>query len=119
MSDVLSNWMANTLLGYVPPGCYLACFQSDPTPLGSTGSEVAGGGYVRQPISFFAPSNRTIVSSNGQIFAGMPVVIVAYLGVMTAIGGGHLVFSKQLPSALRVAASGQVIVQPGDVALSL
>lgn len=120
MGEVLSNWAANLALQTIlPPGCYLACHQSDPTVLGNAGSEVAGGGYQRQPISFGPATNRVRVSSNAQTFPGMPVSVVTYLAVWTAIAGGHLVFAKQLPSALSVTVSGQVLAARGDVAVSL
>lgn len=120
MADVLSNWAANTaLLSVLPPGCFLACHLSDPTPLGNTGSEVGGGGYQRQPIGFAAASNRTRVSNNAQTFPGMPACIVTHLGVWTAIGGGHMVFARKLPTPITVLVSGQFLAAKGDVALSL
>lgn len=120
MPDVLSNWAANAALDLVlPTGCYLACHVSDPSPLGNTGSEVAGGAYQRQPISFADASNRTRVSVNAQTFPGMPACIVTHLAVWTAIGGGHLVFSRALLTPMPVLASGQVRTAAGDVALSL
>lgn len=121
MSDVLSNWAANASLQLIlPPGCYLAAHLSDPSPLGNTGSEVAGGAYVRQPISFADASNRTRVSINAQTFPGMPACIVVYLAVWTAISGGHMVFVKKLADpGITVLESGQLLVAAGDVALSL
>jgi hypothetical protein len=120
MPDVLSNWAANAALDLIlPTGCYLAAHLSDPSPLGNTGSEVAGGAYQRQPIGFADASNRTRVSSNAQTFPGMPACIVTHLAVWTAIGGGHMVFSKPLSPPIPVLASGQLRTAAGDVALSL
>lgn len=120
MPDVLSNWAANTALQVIlPSGCFLACHLSDPTALGVIGSEVGGGGYLRQLIKFGPASNRTRVSTNAQRFPGMPAVTVTHLGVWTAIGGGHFVFGKILPSPIVVYESGQMLVAAGDVALSL
>jgi hypothetical protein len=118
--DVLSNWAANAALELIlPEGCFLSCHLSDPTPLGNTGSEVAGGGYIRQPISFAAATNRTRVSTNAQTFPGMPACVVTHLAVFTAIGGGHMVFVKKLNPVITVLASGWFIATVGDVALSL
>lgn len=120
MSDVLSNWAANTALqAMLPPGCYLAAHLADPGVLGSSGTEVAGGGYQRQPINFSYATNRTRVSTNAQIFPGMPGCIVRYLAVWTAIGGGHIVFTKLLPTPITVLPSGQLLAAKGDVAISL
>lgn len=118
--DVLSNWAANAALELIlPTGCFLSAHLSDPTPLGNTGSEVAGGGYVRQPISFAAATNRTRVSTNAQTFPGMPACVVTHLAVFTAIGGGHMVFAKKLKPAITVLYSGWLLSMAGDVALSL
>lgn len=118
--DVLSNWAANEALRIIlPVGCYLACHLSDPTPLGNTGSEVAGGGYVRQPISFADATNRTRVSTNAQTFPGMPVCIVTHLAVWTAIAGGHMSYAKKLATPISVLQSGQMLAAAGDVAVSL
>src|SRR3954465_4305968 len=120
MADTLSNWAANAaLVIMLPKGCYLAAHLSDPTPIGNSGSEVAGGGYERQPISFAAAANRSRVSTNAQTFPGMPGCVVTFLGVWTSIGGGHLVFAKQLATPITVLESGQLLSAAGDVALSL
>lgn len=118
--DVLSNWAANAALQVIlPPGCFLACHLSDPSPLGNTGSEVAGGGYVRQPISFADATNRTRVSTNALIFPGMPACLLTHLGVWTAVGGGHMTFARKLVPAIAVLESGQLLVAVGDIALTL
>jgi hypothetical protein len=120
MPDVLSNWAANAALGLIlPKGCYLAAHLSDPTPIGNGGSEVAGGGYERQPINFAPESNRARVSNNAQTFPGMPACLVTFLAVWTAIAGGHLVTAKQLASAISVLESGQLLVAAGDIAVGL
>lgn len=120
MSDVLSNWAANTALqAMMNVPCYLALHLSDPTALGNPATEVAGGGYARQPISFSAATNRTRVSTNAQTFPGMPQSTVTHLSVWTAVSGGSMVFAKQLPSPIKVLESGQFLAAAGDVALSL
>lgn len=120
MADVLSNWAANTAISAVLAGnCYLACHLSDPGSLGDTTTEVAGGGYIRQKITFHPASGRTAVSSNAQTFPGMPACTVTHLAVWTAVSGGHLVFSKALSPAIAVSTSGQLLAAAGDVAISL
>src|SRR4051794_13776288 len=112
--DVLSNWAANTALqAILPKSGYLSAHLSDPTPLGSTGSEVAGGGYVRQVINFASPNNRTRVSTNAQNFPGMPACIVTHLAVWTQIAGGYMTFAKKLNPPITVKASGQLLAAAG------
>jgi hypothetical protein len=120
MPDVLSNWAANAALQLIlPTGCYLGCHLTDPTPMGNTGSEAAGGGYIRQLIGFADAANRTRVSINAQLFPGMPACTVTWLAVHTAISGGNIVFAKQLATPVPVLESGQFLVAAGDIALSL
>jgi hypothetical protein len=117
---VLSNYAGNlalsTLLG---PGKYLALHESDPTATAILATEVAGGGYARQPVTFAAPSSKTAVSTNAQVFPGLPVVVVTYIAVWDAAGGGHMIFALQLAVPEDTTLSGQFLAAVGDVALSL
>lgn len=119
MPDALSNWAANMMLQTIPSNCYLAAHLFDPGALGDPSTEVSGGGYVRQPISFRVAGNRFRVSSSGGVFPGMPLCTVQYLAVWTAIGAGHIVFSKQLSPPIPVSASGQLLFAAGDIAVQL
>jgi hypothetical protein len=121
MASVLSTFAGNTALGVLlhVKGRYLACHVTDPTVLGLSATEVAGGGYERQPVLFSAPGSKTCASTNAQTFAGMPACTVRYLAVWTAISGGDMIFAVVLGAALAVPASGQVLCAAGDVAVSL
>jgi hypothetical protein len=121
MSSVLSNYGGNTALTAMlgQSGLYLALHLTQPTEVDPAATEVAGGGYIRRPIHFAAPSARSIVSSNDQTFAGMPACTVDYLVVWTAISGGSWIFYIDISSnPLIVPTSSHVLVAAGDIALS-
>jgi hypothetical protein len=120
-TSVLSNYAGNAALAHLlGPGKYLACHVADPTVTGLLASEVAGGGYVRQPITMASPSGKTAVSTNAQIFPGMPACVVIGLAVWDAIAAGHMIFFKALVvPGITVTESGQLLAAAGDVAVSL
>jgi len=66
MSNHLENALINAVLrntSYTSPTTtYLALYTSDPTDA-DTGTEITGGSYVRQAITFGAPSNGTSTNS--------------------------------------------------------
>jgi hypothetical protein len=99
-------------------GLYLACFLEDPTPLG-TGLELAGGDYIRQPITFSNPSAKTVVSTIACTFTGLVAAMVEYLAVMTDVSAGTLVVAFELDPFIEVLDSGQLLVPSGDIAFAL
>lgn len=121
MPDNLGNWGANTALGSILniAGLYLALHVSDPNVLDPSATELAGGGYSRQPIFFATVSGRTGVSSTAQNYSGLPAATINFLAVWTAVADGFLVFAKDITATPLIAlASGFLYVQPGDMALS-
>lgn len=121
MTSVLSNYAGGAALQQLLRSgtCYLALHTSDPTVLGLLTTEVSGGGYSRQVVTFGAPSGKTCVSTNAQVFPGMPVVVVTYLAVWDSSSAGNLLFTIQLSTPITTFLSGQFQVAPGDVAVSL
>lgn len=122
MTSALSNWLAGQILAtYLQnkTGLYLALHLSDPTAAGLLASEAAGGGYVRQPISFAPPSAKACASSNPQVFTGLIVMTVTYLAVWDNIAQGNMQFSWPLATPIVTTASGQILCAAGDVALQL
>jgi hypothetical protein len=115
----LTNFGANTGLDATfPTSAYLGCFSDDPTPLGSGSSELLGGTYARQPISFAVASNRAKVSVNAQVFTGLLASAVPYFAVATALTGGNLVAVNKLDTPVEVDVNGQLVVAVGDIAFA-
>lgn len=120
-TSVLSNWAGNQALVLLlqRKGLYLAVHETDPGVTGDLATEVAGGGYIRQPILFSMPGSKTCASTNAQTFPGMPACVARYLAVWTAISGGQLIFPILLTPSITVPESGQLLAAAGDVALTL
>lgn len=121
MTSVLSNYAGNAALVDLlnRPGLYLACHTSDPTVLGLLATEVAGGGYVRQPITMSIPGVKTCASTNAQTFPGMPAATIPFFAIWTAISAGNMIVPIPLLTPLVVLASGQVLCAAGDIAVTL
>lgn len=124
MSDYLENAIINATLRGVaytaPTTIYLALFTSNPTDA-KTGTEVIGGGYVRQAVTFNAPSSGTAVTSADVVY---PVATatwgtVTHIGVMDAATGGNLLYHGALTNAKTLTVDDQLKIAAGDVSITL
>lgn len=124
MSDYLENALLNaTLRGQAftsPTAVYAALFTSDPTDAG-TGTEVSGGAYTRQAITFGAPLNGTCSNSADVLF---PVATAAWgtithIGIFDAASGGNLLYSAALTTSKTIAADDQLKLATGAVTVTL
>lgn len=107
----ISNWLSSAFLNaalrntaFTPPtAVYLALYTSDPTQ-SDTGTEVSGGGYARQAITFAAPSivggMQTVKNSADIEFpiATADWGLVTQIGLRTAATGGNLLWSSAIPN---------------------
>lgn len=115
----LTNWGANTAAEAVLLApTWLGLHVDDPTPLGTSSSELLGGGYARQPIAFAVSASRAKVSSNAQVFSGLLAAAVGFFAVHTAVSGGNIIMVIDLDDPIVVALNGQLIVPAGDIALA-
>jgi len=117
----LNPTSANTMLGSVFTGTqYLALFTTDPSTTGS-GSEVTGGSYARQSITWATASGGSQSSSNAQNFTGMPVEAsgVPYFGIYSASTGGTYLGGGTVSGVASVPAGATVAFASGAVTLSL
>jgi hypothetical protein len=78
--------------GYTPPATiYVGLFTVAPTIAGG-GTEVSGGGYARQAVTFAAPSSSVIQNSNTPTWtaSGANYGTVVAMGIFDAASGGNL-----------------------------
>lgn len=124
MSDYLENALLNAVLRntpYTSPSqVYVALFTSDPTDAG-TGTEVSGGGYARQSVTFNAPSNGQVTNAADILF---PVATaswgtVTHVGIYDAATGGNLLFSGALTTSKTISANDQLKIAAGSLSISL
>ncbi len=124
MSDYLENALLNsTLRGQAftaPTAIYAALFTSDPTDAG-TGTEVSGGAYTRQAITFGTPSNGTCSNSADVLF---PVATAAWgtithFAIYDAATGGNLLYSGAFTTAKTIATDDQLKLAAGNITVTL
>ncbi|MCG6183330.1 phage tail fiber protein [Anoxybacillus sp. LAT_26] len=124
ISDYLENALINAVLRNVPytspTAVYLALFTSDPTDA-NTGTEVTGGAYQRQQITFGAPTNGMVSNSNEILF---PVATanwgtITHIGIFDAATGGNLLFYGAVTTSKTISTNDQLKINAGDISITL
>lgn len=100
MSDALSNYLENKLLdlvlrkqSYTAHDVYVGLFTSDPTDAG-TGTEVSGGSYARQAVTFASPSGGATSNTADIYFPAASAAwgTVTHFALFDAVTGGNILF---------------------------
>jgi len=124
MSNYLENALINVTLrntAYTTPTTvYLALYTTDPTDA-DTGTEVTGGSYARQSITFGAPSNGVSTNSAAIEFpqATGSWGTVAYIGIRDALTTGNLLYHTPLDVS-KVIATGDIFkIAIGSLSVTL
>jgi hypothetical protein len=104
MSNYLENALINgTLRGSTytaPTTTYLALYTNDPTDA-DTGTEITGGSYVRQAITFSSPSGGATSNSSAIEFpqATADWGTITYVGIRDAVTSGNLLYHTALDTS--------------------
>jgi hypothetical protein len=75
----------------MPSNKYLALFTSDPT-INAVGTEVAGGSYARQSITWGTEANGGIANSNVINFTNLPACTITHWAIYDASSGGNMLY---------------------------
>lgn len=124
MSNYLENALINATLrntGYTSPTTvYLSLYTTDPTDA-DTGTEVAGNAYVRQAITFGAPSNGVTTNTAAIEFpqATGSWGTVAYIGIRDASTAGNLLYHTPLDASKTIATGDVFRVAIGSLSVTL
>ena len=123
MTDYLADAVRDHILrntAYTSPTTvYLALFTTATTEAGG-GTEVTGGSYARQAITFNAGVDAGLAEQSGAItIAGMPAANVVAVGVMDAVAAGNMLFHGRLPQARSVAGGETFTLDDGDLRVLL
>jgi hypothetical protein len=126
--SAISNYLENALINAVlrnvpytsPTAVYLALFTSDPTDA-NTGTEVTGGAYQRQQITFNAPTDGMVSNSNEILF---PVATanwgtITHIGIFDAATGGNLLFYGAVITSKTISTNDQLKINVGDISITL
>jgi len=99
---------------------YLALYTSDPTDA-DTGTEVSGGSYARQSITFGSPSNGASTNTAAIEFpqATGSWGTVAYIGIRDASTAGNLLYHTALDASKTIATGDVFRVAIGSLSVTL
>ena len=124
----ISNYLENQLINgtlratnYTAPSTvYVALYTSDPTDA-DTGTEVSGGSYARQSVTFAAPSNGSSASNADVTFpqATGNWGTVAYIGLRDASTGGNLLYHTALDTSKKIETGDIFKIATGNLTVTL
>ena len=124
MSNYLENALINVTLrntAYTTPTTvYVGLYTTDPTDA-DTGTEVSGGSYARQSVTFGAPSNGVSTNSADITFptATGSWGTVAYVGIRDASTAGNLLYYAPLTTS-KVIDTGDIFkITTGNLSVTL
>ena len=124
MSNFLENALINATLrntSYTSPSVvYLGLYTSDPTDA-DTGTEVSGGSYARQAITFGAPSNG-VTSNTAAIEFPQATAnwgTVGWIGIEDALTGGNLLYHSPLDASKTIQSGDIFKVAIGSLSVTL
>jgi hypothetical protein len=124
MSNYLENALINATLrntSYTSPSVvYLGLYTSDPTDA-DTGTEVSGGSYARQAITFGAPSNGVTTNTAAIEFpqATANWGTVGWIGIEDALTGGNLLYHSPLDAAKTIENGDIFKISIGSLSVTL
>jgi hypothetical protein len=126
--SALSNYLENALLNHVlkntvmtqPASLNVALFTTDPTDAG-TGTEVAGNGYARRPVTFGVASNGSASNNADVLFAVATGSwgTITHIGIYDAATGGNLLWHGALSTSKAIAINDQFKIASGNLTVSL
>lgn len=124
MSNYLENALINATLrntGYTSPTTvYLALYTTDPTDA-DTGTEVSGGSYARQSITFGAPSNGVSTNSVAIEFpqATGSWGTITHVGIRDSLTTGNLLYHTPLDASKTIATGDIFRIAIGSLSVTL
>lgn len=124
MSNYLENALINGTLratSYAAPTTvYLALYLTDPTDA-DVGTEVSGGSYARQSITFGAPSNGVTSNSVAIEFpqATASWGTIQYIGIRDNLTGGNLLYHTALDASKEIGTDDIFKITAGNLTVTL
>lgn len=124
MIAVKSTYLANKIIKHVlgeasytmPTNVYLALYQTNPT-VADVGSEVSGGSYARQELSFATAVDGAKTSNTSETFTNMPATTVTHWGIRDASSGGNLLYFGAFDLPIQLNAGNSLPIASGDIVI--
>ena len=127
MTDAKTNYLEDALLNHVlrhvaftsPTTIYVALYTVMPTDVGG-GTEVSGGSYVRQAVTFSAPASGTCASFGAVTFpeATLPWGEILGMGLFDDVSAGELLYYGLLATSKIVGTGDQIAFASGALTVS-
>ncbi len=114
LSDKLLDHVLRNVAYTSPTTVYLALFTSATTD-GGGGTEVTGGSYARQPVTFGVAATKHTDNTVAVTFTGMPVATITYGAIMDNVTGGNMLTHGALTSTIITTAGQSVTFAIGDI----
>lgn len=113
------NWALTNGAVTRPTAWYVGLYTSDPTDAG-TGTEVSGGGYAREAVTFTVTGNEATNSGVIEFDAATaPFGTVTHVAVLDALTGGNIITHGAL-SASKAIGTGDIFrIAAGDLDVTL
>lgn len=120
-----TTYLRNKILDHVtgkaaftaPTNTYLGLLESDPTVDGLQDSEVSGGSYARQQITWESAADGLIKSDALIEFEDMPSAIVKYWAIFDASTAGNILYYFPIAIPLQVAAAQDLTINQDNLIL--
>lgn len=97
---------------------YLALYTASPNA-GGGGTEVTGGSYARQAITFGAISSGSMSNSSTITFTGLPTATITHYGILDASTGGELKVYGAINSVATVVSGDQLQFPTSSITINL
>lgn len=97
---------------------YLALYTSSPNA-GGGGTEVSGGSYARQAITFGSITSGSMTNSSAITFSGLPNSTITHYGILNASTSGTLKVYGALNSTATVISGDQVQFPASSITINL
>lgn len=102
-----------------PTTFFLALFTSDPGETGA-GTEVSGGGYARQPITFSGAANPVVGPATQITFTATAAWgTITHWAVYDLASAGNFLVSGALTASRTIASGDSAVVSVGALSVSL
>jgi len=101
------------LLGFANSATFLSLHSADPATNGS--SEISGGSYARQSISWSSPTSGSTYNSSLIVFSLPAGASVSYVGYWSALNGGTFYGSRALDATNAFPSAGSMTIAIGDL----
>lgn len=121
-SDYLENKLIDHSLGTtsytMPATVYAALYTVAPSD-SSAGTEVTGGSYARQTVTFGSASSGSASNNANVDFNGMPTCTVVAVAILDHVSSGNILYWGTLTSSRSVTSGDSVRIASGSLTVSL